>query len=271
MTTEDILTTFVIVLILLWTITRILSNIVIPFNFNPNIFVKMKDKVSGLSQKLQSADIYKVKKPNWYGYHLLVYGSTGKGKSTFVEYALSQILTSLPAATFIVINPHHRKKQWGLIDNVIGAGRAYDEIADAFNNLLEILNKRYQTYYEDCDATFNDLFIIIDELPAINANTEKNTVPNALKQISSEARKVNMWLVIISQSKLVKQLGFERASDMLENFVFIEVKKPVVYYKIDDEEIEEKFNLVKVDLSNNVEKSKTEEKGENLCNSDGND
>jgi hypothetical protein len=53
---------------------------------------------------------------------------------------------------------------------------------------------------------------------------------------------------------------------MLENFVFIEVKKPVVYYKIDDEEIEEKFNLVKVDLSNNVEKSKTKEKGEDLCN-----
>jgi hypothetical protein len=58
---------------------------------------------------------------------------------------------------------------------------------------------------------------------------------------------------------------------MLENFVFIEVKKPFVYYEIDDEEIEEEFNLVKVDLSNNVEKSKTEEKGENLCNSDGND
>lgn len=188
-----------------------------------------------------------VNKPRWYGYHLLISGSTGTGKSTYVEYALTQIINSMSNAKFIVINPHHRKGQWGL-GNVIGGGRNYTEIEQGIVDILTLMNERYEKYYNDSSSTFSDVFIIIDELPAIIANTEKGLVGNALKQLSSEARKVNMWLMILSQSKLVKQLGFERASDMLDNFVCVKVTKPKAIYDIDGETVEETFKVVKVDL-----------------------
>jgi hypothetical protein len=194
-------------------------------------------------------------KPQWYGYHLLIYGSTGKGKSTYVEYALQHIQKSIPDAQFIVVNPHHRKGQWGL-NECIGGGRDYASIESALTNILALMETRYQEYYEDCNATFNDIFIVIDELPAITSNTSKGAVGNTMKQLSSEARKVNMWLIVLSQSKLVKQLGFERASDMLDNFVFIEVKKPVASYTIEDDQVSEQFDKVTVDISNNVYKEK---------------
>jgi hypothetical protein len=212
--------------------------------FLGSIFQKVgKGTVSGLTS------LYKpYTKPQWYGYHLLIYGSTGKGKSTYVEYALHHLQKALPNAQYIIINPHHRKGQWGL-NHCIGGGRDYTEIEQAMGDVLLLMEERYKLYYEDCNATFNDIYIIIDELPAIIANTSKGVVGNTLKQLSSEARKVNLWLVVLSQSRLVKQLGFDRASDMLDNFVFIEVKQPVATYTIDGEPIEEPFKKVTVDIS----------------------
>lgn len=191
------------------------------------------------------------KKPKWYGYHLLIYGSTGSGKSTYAEYALHQIQQALPNAQYIIINPHHRKGQWGL-ETCIGGGRDYAHIEKVMGTLLQRMEQRYKIYYEDCTATFDDLFIIIDELPAITTNTTKGVVGNTLKQLSSEARKVNMWLIVLSQSKLVKQLGFDRASDMLDNFVSIQVQQPVARYTITGEKVEEQFKQVTVDISKGV-------------------
>jgi len=189
--------------------------------------------------------------PKWYGYHLLIYGSTGTGKSTYVEYTFKQIMDTIPNASFIVLNPHHRQGQWGL-QKCIGGGREYGEIEGGIQAVLELMNTRYQQYYADSKVKFNDVFLVIDELPAITANTKKGVVSEALKQISSEARKVNIWLVVLSQSKLVKQLGFERASDMLENFCMIEVNKPYVRYSVAGKDYEDMFRVVKVDISDRV-------------------
>lgn len=193
----------------------------------------------------------KAKLPIWYGRHLLVYGSTGKGKSTYAEYALRRIQKSIPEATFVIINPHHRKGQWGL-EHCLGAGRNYAEIEAGIGQIVELMDGRYKIYYEDSKADFTDIFVVIDELPAITANTEKGKVSQALKQISSEARKVKIWLIIISQSKLVRQLGFEKASDMLENFIFINVAQPEAKYEIDGDNIVEGFSPVVLDLGHAI-------------------
>jgi Cdc6-like AAA superfamily ATPase len=231
MSNEDILTTIVLLLLLVWGVLKVY----------PPIFTLL----SFFNSLIPTTPTNKL--PKWYGYHLIIYGGTGSGKSTYIEYALYKIKKSSQTAQFIIINPHHRRGQWGL-ENVIGGGRNYEEIPNEINNIINLMNKRYQEYYENINATFNDVFVVIDELPAIITNTNK-TVSNNLKQLSSEARKVNIWLIILSQSVLVKQLGFERASDMLDNFVFVSVAKPKALYTIEDVPVEEIFTVQKVNLN----------------------
>jgi DNA helicase HerA-like ATPase len=181
----------------------------------------------------------------------MVIGSTGKGKSTFVEYMLHHILHHSPDAKFIIINPHHRKGQWGLT-SCIGKERNYPEIEKAFPKILELLTNRYKEYFEDKDLLHAPIYIIIDELPAIAQNTTKDSLGSMLKQISSEGRKVQIYLILLTQSTMVKQTGFERASDMLENFIRVTVSQPNFTYVTEIDGVEQErtstFGIQKVEI-----------------------
>lgn len=183
------------------------------------------------------------------GKHVMVVGSTGKGKSSFVEYMLHHILQHNPETSFLIINPHHRKGQWGL-PKCVGSERNYKEIEQIFPKILDTLTDRYKEYFADKDLTHAPLYIIIDELPAIAQNTSKDSLGNMLRQISSEGRKVNIFLILLTQSTMVKYVGFERASDMLENFIRVTVAQPKFTYATEIGGIEQErtgtFELQKV-------------------------
>lgn len=172
---------------------------------------------------------------SWYaGYHMMIYGSTGKGKSTFVDWLISDILISNPDAKFILINPHHKAGQWGT-RNVIGRGRNFSEIEEILPKIMGLMDARYDDYSDIEGISFEDIYIVIDEVPAIKQSIDNKVFSSFVKQMTSEARKVRIWLILITQSRYTKQLGFEGASDMLDNLLIIRVAKPKYFYSLIDE------------------------------------
>jgi len=170
----------------------------------------------------------------FYGRHLLVYGGTGSGKSTLVDVILTDVLRS-PTSQIILINPHHKAGQWGT-NSVVGRGRNFEEIELFIPKLLSLMDERYERYTNEQGVVFSDLFIIVDEVPAIKSNIDTKVFASFIKQIGSEARKVKMWLILLTQSKYTKQLGLEGASDMLENFIIVSVAQPNYKYTLIDQE-----------------------------------
>lgn len=187
--------------------------------------------------------------------HLFIYAATRNGKSILVEYLLHKMLTK--DTQVVVINPHYQFNQYGLhARDVVASGRKYHNIQNCFDRIVGIMNQRFEQYSSE-ECSFNPLIVLIEELPACVKNTDKGVVSKFVQQLSSESLKVNIRLIVVSQSKLVRQCGFEGASDMLENFALIRVSKPYYYVTTTDEEgneniLKEKFSINPCNLSRHV-------------------
>jgi hypothetical protein len=135
--------------------------------------------------------------------HLLVVGPSGAGKTT----VLCHLIDNAPGNTLIyALDPHNQFNEWpGRVSEIVGDGRDYPAIDAKLLNLIEVMNRRYN----GAEGTTQKILIVADEWLSIldkclNAKEFFNT-------IGSEARKVNMSLVISSISATVDDLNVSGA------------------------------------------------------------
>lgn len=145
--------------------------------------------------------------------HVLIIGETGSGKSV----AAKAILTARAkrGEDIIILDPHARPSTWNGLD-AIGKGRDYQAIEQMIAILKAELDRRYKEYANDDNYTPKRLNIFVDEVPSIAAYCD--SWQEFFTVISCEARKVNMSLICLSQSRLVDMLGIKGRSDIRENF-----------------------------------------------------
>jgi hypothetical protein len=151
--------------------------------------------------------------------HLLITGSTGEGKSTIAQYLASQM-----GGSVVVIDPHATPSDWNGLP-VVGKGRDYEAIASLMTSQIEEMNRRYsrraagQPYGEK-------LSIICDEYAAICLEeVTKKVAPNWFQTLATEARKVEMQLILLTQSDSVKTLQLEGKGNLRENFTHLRLGK----------------------------------------------
>lgn len=153
----------------------------------------------------------------WLGWiertpHLMIAGRTNAGKTTLA----TAILASRTSEQLAILDPHDQPGKWfGSV--AIGGGRDYESIFDALEGLLSEMDSRY-TAYNRGESRFDRLTALIDEVPAIVLRDKKLWAQFA-SQLGSEARKVNMSMVLLTQSPLVRDI--EISSVMRENFTRI--------------------------------------------------
>jgi len=144
--------------------------------------------------------------------HLMIAGRTAAGKTTLA----TAILASRTSEHLCVIDPHDTPGKW-FGGTAIGGGREYDAIFAALAGLLSEMDTRYDRFNRG-ETHFDRLTTLIDEVPAIVLYDEKAWTRFA-SQLGSEARKVNMSMVLLTQSHLVQNIKIN--SVMRENFTRI--------------------------------------------------
>lgn len=164
----------------------------------------------------------------WLGWtdlapHLMVAGRTESGKTTTVEAILARRI--LAGDLVLVVDPHYQTGKW-LGATAIGGGRNYAACYETFDAVRALLDLRYKAF----DAgrrteDFRRITIVVDEVPAIIAHAQMQS--KALFErwvlfatsLGSEARKVRISIILLTQSPLVRDIYISSA--MRENFTRI--------------------------------------------------
>lgn len=135
--------------------------------------------------------------------HLLVVGPSGSGKSTVLCHLIDK---EPPDSLVIVLDPHARFNTWpARAGRIVGDGRNYAAINQELLALIAQMDRRYN----GLEATAQRVLVVCDEWLSV-----VDRCPNATEffnTIGSEARKVNMSLVISSISATVDDLAVSGA------------------------------------------------------------
>jgi hypothetical protein len=135
--------------------------------------------------------------------HLLVVGPTDAGKTTVMCHLIDNAPNN---ALVICLDPHAKFNQWpGRVNKIIGRDEDYLSINEA---MLDLIREKKERFAGN-SFVFQPVYIVIDEWLII-----KDKCPDALvffEEIGSEARKVEMHLIIGSISATVDDLNVSGA------------------------------------------------------------
>jgi hypothetical protein len=147
--------------------------------------------------------------------HLMIAGRTKAGKTTLATAIM--IDRALAGDQIVVLDPHYQPGKWANLPT-IGGGRDYGAILDVMPNLVQELHARYGEFSRGKPTeSFQRLTVLIDELPAVVSHCMEMTPAGAwrltdtrwikfAKWLGSEARKVRISVILLTQSNLVQDI-----------------------------------------------------------------
>lgn len=134
--------------------------------------------------------------------HLMLAGKTNCGKTTTAEALLA---AAIDAGDLVaILDPHAAPGKWHGAP-AIGAGRDYEAIRQALAAMEAEMNRRYAALAAG-EPLGQPVLIVIDEAPAIAAALGAEWRRFATR-LGSEARKIGIRLLLITQSPLVQDLN----------------------------------------------------------------
>jgi len=157
--------------------------------------------------------------------HLLLAGKTEAGKSTMASALLSERI--IAGDQILVLDPHYQPGKWFGAEAISGV----PAILETLPALISELEARYEEFKRGKQTEeFERLTVLIDEVPAIVEQCIEMTPSGRpkvtdwrwrrfAKRLGSEARKVRISVVLLSQSTLVQDLMIN--VQMKENFTRI--------------------------------------------------
>lgn len=162
----------------------------------------------------------------WLGWvdetpHLMIAGRTAAGKTTLASAILAERIQA--GDTVLVIDPHDQPDKWFGIA-AIGGGRQFESILATLEAVVREMDQRYQAYNAGASTdSFQRLTVLVDEVPAIMdscLNPQRRLIDARwslfARKLGSEARKVRISVVLLTQSVLVQDIGINTA--MRKNF-----------------------------------------------------
>lgn len=139
---------------------------------------------------------------------ILIAGNSGAGKSYFLTYLLT-VLSHI--SDLVIVDPKFDvPSRWGRDNDVEviapNESRSKSDFVSAVNNelskCLELIHKRQQILYNDCNAHFNHYTVVIDEVLALSEGVTKSIKEafySLLVQVSLLGRSTKLHLLLVSQ------------------------------------------------------------------------
>ena len=151
--------------------------------------------------------------------HLLIAGRTNAGKTTLARAVLSE--RAKGREQLFVLDPHDQPGKWSV--SAIGGGRDFAAILEALASVLAEMDQRFKAYDRgQATEEFDRLTVLVDEVPALVASTMDGTKTldprwkSFARKLGSEARKVRICALLLTQSPLVQDIQIN--TYMRENF-----------------------------------------------------
>lgn len=160
--------------------------------------------------------------------HLLLAGKTNCGKTTTAEALLA---TAIERGDLVaVIDPHAEPGKWHGVA-AIGAARDYEAIRQALAAIEAEMTARYAALAAG-EPVGEPVVVVIDEAPAIASALGPDWRRFATR-LGSEARKIGIRLLLLTQSPLVQDLGVNTV--MRRNFGVIGLDMASIRLMLRDE------------------------------------
>ena len=213
-----------------------------------------EQKVEKTEEKTASLKIFDEGRWNVDSVHIAVLASTGSGKSFFLRYLLN---TAFHGQPLLLIDPHNDKgitlrskqdaldvlkklSEGSIKSAIVGYGRDYLSISYMLQALGGTegdddneLSRRFREGGEGKDHPM--INVVVEELPSIVQNIDfqpvsKGLVTSTLQTYLTEARKVNLRLIVVTQGSQVKLLGLKGISSLGSAYRFIRLGEEAIRY-----------------------------------------
>jgi energy-coupling factor transporter ATP-binding protein EcfA2 len=151
--------------------------------------------------------------------HVLIIGETGSGKSTLATWLAYSI-----GGRVTVYEPEGTPGDWSGLE-VIGRGEDWDGIDAAMQFDLDLLSQRVADRLERGDIAMHDAHrvLIAEEYPEMKEKC--SSAQEWLERHARRGRKLNQFLILISQFDRVAAWGLEGKSDLADCFIKIRLGK----------------------------------------------
>jgi len=175
---------------------------------------KMVEGVLGLPEKVVELDLLRELS---HAQRCLIVGASDSGKTTLIKHIVRD---QLPHGQVIVIDPHSFPSKWPGCD-VSGVGRNYEQIGHTLDNLILLMDKRYEEIGrgEVQEEAHDRVTIVIDEWRAIVKNVDN--AADTITALLTESRKAAFRVFVGTHSERVKALGIEGEGDLKDGFVMV--------------------------------------------------
>ncbi len=159
-------------------------------------------------------------------------GAQGAGKTS-----VAKILCGLMSGFKIAIDPHQAPDTWGDLHKA-GVNADYSAIAEMQLALIELVQFRYSQRRSDAQR-FAPVTAIIDEMPAIALGRHGDTHKEFIKTMLTQARKVQVRCVFLTQTDRVDGFGLRSLGDLRDGLTMIRLKKHAIDYaaKLKDDDL----------------------------------
>ena len=149
--------------------------------------------------------------------HLLVAGSTGSGKSVFLNVLIANIIAMGDKASLLLADPKYVEFQ-PYSDKFI-VNNDYDSVMSTLRSLKKVMNTRFRVMAEnECrnieeynkitnKKDFKYIFFIIDEVADLVAKDKTKTFSESLCELAAKSRAAGIHLIIATQRPSVNVIS----------------------------------------------------------------
>jgi len=140
--------------------------------------------------------------------HLLIAGATGTGKSVLLNTLIASLYHTTYRENFNIYCIDTKRTEFNKYKGLSNATiiTESDKAIEILKGACDLMEERYKILEKEHNATFNGIFIVIDELADLMLLSDSQ-VENYIVRLAQKSRASNIHLILATQRPMVKVIS----------------------------------------------------------------